>query len=95
LHSSTGAEQKTDPDLIFKSTDPLCDRRRRQLKPTRGLGERALLDHSDEAFEKACIHSKQKLSSETTIINILFGFGRRIMAVHPRHERRRHDQGAG
>ena len=75
-HRSPGAEQKTDADLAFKRMDPLCDRCWRQIEPTGGLSERALLDHGNEAFEKPCIHRKQKLSSEVTIINILFCIGK-------------------
>jgi Phosphorylase superfamily len=63
-YGSAGAEQKADPDLTLKSTDSLCDLCRRQIKQTGGLGKRTLLDHGNEAFEKARIHSKPKLSSE-------------------------------
>src|SRR5262249_8476402 len=50
----------------------LGDGGRGQIEPSRGFGNRSLLDHRHETFEKPGIHAIQKVTFEITFSNIVF-----------------------
>ena len=58
-------------DLAFESTNSLCDGRWREVKPPSSFRHRPVVDHGDEGFEEARVHTIQNISSEEMVVYIL------------------------
>lgn len=57
-------------DLGLECAHPFGHARGCEIEPARRLGDRAIVDYADEAFERACVHSKPIISFEGTIVDI-------------------------